>query len=245
MQFNDTSTKNGAIQKCEEWVFGGDYGAISGNSTLLLRFTNLLNSGLDKTKSLIYKSDNRWQDDDPNYDDIPDGTTDLSNAQQTYRLDRSHSIVEGFEVMNASGDYIPLTEIDYEEIRDSGSSKSEFESTAGLPKYYELKGDIVTLYPAPATGKVTMSDGLKIVYKRESDYYVSTDTTKEMGIPRMFQDLPVLFASNEYAKQNTMSEKARELDKEIEKRSGELKEHFSSRNKDEQLVITSETVISI
>lgn len=90
-----------------------------------------------------------------------------------------------------------------------------------------------------------MSDGLKIIYKRESDYFVSTDTTKEIGIPRTFHDIPVLFACDEYAQMNSMHDKAREIELQINKRSLELKEHLAQRQKDEQDIITSETIISI
>lgn len=245
MFFNQTTTKNGAIQKCEDWLFGGDYGAISGNTNLLLKFTNLLNSGLDKTKALIYSVDGRWQDDDPNFTNLPEATTDLQSGISDYLLDRSHGIIQGFEVMDSTGKYYPIYSIDYANIREDGSSVTEFESQDGRPAYYDLKGDIVTLYPAPLTGQVTMTAGLKVIYKRESDYFTSTDTTKEMGIPRMFHDIPCLFACTEYAKMNSMTDKARELDAEINKRSLELKDHLSSRNTDEQAVITSERVYHV
>lgn len=244
MTFNDTTTKNGAIQKCEDWLFGGDYGSISGNSNLLLKFTNLLNSGLDKTKALLYTADGRWQDDDPNYTTIPEDTTNLSNGVSDYQLGRDHVFIQGFEVMDSAGKYYPIYPIDYSDIREVGSSVTEYAGDPGLPSHYDVKGDIVTLYPAPATGSVTMTEGLKVIYKRESDYFVSSDTTKEIGVPRMFQDIPCLFACSEYAKMNIIKEKARELDNEIIKRSQELKAHYSSRNIDDTPVVTSETVYS-
>lgn len=245
MLFNQTTTKNGAIQYCEEWLFGNDYGAISSNSNLLLQFTNLINRGLDKTKALIYKTDGRWQHDDPNYTDLPEDTTDLQNGISDYLLDPSFGIIQGFEVLDAQGNYYPIYPIDYSNIREIGSSVTEYEQQPGRPQEYDLKGDIVTLYPAPATGSVTMTAGLKAIYKREPSYFVSTDTTKEMGIPRMFHDIPCLFACTEYAKKNSMTDKAREIDAEINKRSLELEEYLSSRNTDEQVVITSERVYHV
>ena len=95
----------------------------------------------------------------------------------------------------------------------------------------------VTLYPAPKASDVTLSEGLKIVYKRPNSYFVSTDTTKEMGIPRTFHDLPILFAINEYAWENEMTTKVRETDSKIEKRTLDIKDFYSIRQKDEQLVL--------
>jgi len=244
MTFNDTTTKNGAIQKCEDWLFGGDYGAISSNANLLLKFTNLINSGLDKTKALLYTADGRWQDDDPNYTTLPEDTTNLSNGVADYQLGRDHVFIQGFEVMDSAGKYYPIYPIDYSDIREIESSETGYASNPGIPSKYDLKGDIVTLYPAPATGSVTMTAGLKVIYKRESDYFESTDTTKEMGIPRMFHDIPCLFACSEYSKMNIMKDKARELDAEIIKRSLELKAHYSSRNIDDTPVLESEVVYS-
>lgn len=249
MIFNDIIKKDGAIQNCEEWNFGGDYGSISDNPLLLLKFTNLINRGLDKTKSIINKTDGRWQDDDPNFTDVPEDTTDLTNGISEYLLDRSHSIIEGFEVLDISGNYYPLKPIDYRDIRDDfGTTQTEFQTPSGLPVYYELKGDIVKLFPAPSSTSVTCgfeTNGLKIVYKRESDYFVSTDTDKEMGIPRMFHDLPCLFASEEYAKKNSSTTSVKLLEDEIIKRSQDLKDHLSSRNKDEQVTLSSESINSI
>jgi len=230
--FNDTTTKNGLIQSCEDWLFGGDYGAISGNPTLLLKFTNMINRGMDKTTSIMMQTDGTWHYDDPNRTDIAEGKTSMSNAVANYRLDLSHLIIAGVDILNNSGDKYPLIQIDYNDVRQKGLNIDEMFDTAGTPTHYGIKGVILTLYPAPATASVTLNDGLFVTYQREPNYFVSTDTTVEIGIPRTYQDLPVLFACNEYAKQNTMSEKARELDKEIINRGDDLKNHFNKRNED-------------
>lgn len=240
MTFNDTTTKNGVIQQCEDWLFGNNYGAISGNTELLKKFTVLYNRGLDKTRGFINSVDNRWQDDDPNYTTIPSDTTNLSNGVASYTIDRSHGIIEGFEVLDAQGKYYPLTHIDYRDIRDMGTTITEYESNPAMPHSYDIRGDVVTLFPAPATGSVTMEAGLKVVYKREPKYAVYTDTSAEVGVPRMFQDIPGLYACQEYAKQNSMAEKAREIDAEIQTRQDTLGDHFSKRNRDETLTITAD-----
>jgi len=234
MLFNDTTTKNGAIQFCEDWLFSGDYGAISGNSTLLLKFTNGINRGLDKTKALIYQADARWQDDDPNFTDVNDATTDLSNGVQEYELDPDQLIIDGVEVMLAYGNYKTLKLIDHAQIRESGIALSEYKATPGIPEEYDVEGDVLTLYPAPATGSVTMSNGLKLLSKRPSSYFVSTDTIKEMGIPRTFHDVPCLFACSEYASMNSMEQKMVDIENELTKRKLQLTKHFSLRNKDEK-----------
>ena len=230
MVFNDTTTLTGAIQDCESWLFGSNYGAISGNTTLLKKFTTLLNYGLDQTTIEIMKSNGKWRYDDPNRKDRPIGKTNLSAGTGEYELDLSHLTVIGVEVMDAQGNYYPISQIDYTDINRAGMSDTEFFETDGKPIYFDIEGQTLKLFPAPSSTETTLTDGLRVHYQREPDYFVYTDTTKEVGIPRMFQDLPVLFACDKYAKQNSMADKARELDNEIIKITVNIKDFISKRN---------------
>jgi hypothetical protein len=237
MVFNDTTTKNGAIQECEAWLFGSDYGAISGNTKLLQAFTVKLNQGVTQTLQEIFKTDGRWQYDSSTYTDITLGKADLVDGQRRYKLDSSHLIIEGFEIQDSSGDYYTIKQIDYRDLRERGISESEFYKTNGKPAFYDLKGDIVTLYPAPSASDVTLTDGIKISFKREAEQFAYTDTNKEIGVPSSVRDLPVLFACATHAKQNSMTAKARELDAMITQRKLDLKTAMSARNKDKTLRI--------
>jgi hypothetical protein len=234
MIYNDITNKNGAIQKCEDWLYGGDYGAISGNSIQLLKFTNLINSGLDKTISLIYQADARWQNDDPNYTDIPESTTNLSDGVKSYGLEKSQLIIDGFEVLLADGTWRRLKPIDYADIKEKNIALNEYKKTPGIPEEYDLLGTQVSLFPSPSVNTVTLINGLKIVYRRESSYFLSGDTTKEMGIPRTFHDVPCLFACLEYASMNSMEQKMVDISNELNRRKLELTKHFSLRNRDEK-----------
>lgn len=225
------------IKDCENWLFGGDTGAIQNNSSLLDKFTSLLNYGVDRTSVKILENDGRWQYDDNNHTDFPEATTNLTNNVQKYRLEKTFMKIEGFEVMDSNGDYFKINPIDKEEIRRMGYSVSTFFDVAGIPQYYDLDGDTVTLYPAPATGSVTMTNGLKVLYQRPSSYFVSTDTTKEVGVATPFIDMPVLYACQKFCKQNSMRDKARELDAEVLKREDELEKFFSNRVKDDKTII--------
>lgn len=240
MIFNDTTNKDGLIQDCERWLFGNDYGAISGNPNLLATFTSLLNYGVDRTSIKILENDGRWQYDDNNHTDFPEATTDLTNNVQVYRLEKTFMKIEGFEVMDLNGDFYKVYPIDKEEIRRKGFSVSSFFDVAGTPEYYDLEGDVVTLYPAPASTSVTCgasTNGLKVMYQRPSSYFVSTDTTKEVGVATPYQDMPVLYACQKFCKQNSMRDKARELDAELIKREDELERDFSNRVKDDKTII--------
>lgn len=237
MIFNDTSSKDGLIQDCERWLFGNDYGAISGNTNLLATFTSLLNYGLGRTTTKIFEVDNKWQYDDSNFTDFPEATTNLSNGQQTYTMDVTFMKIIGAECLDSSGNYFNLRPLDKEEIRQKGFSLSEFFETPGQPLYYDIEGNSIVLYPAPATGNVTMTAGLKVIYQRPSSYFLTTDTTKQLGIPTDFHDIVVLYACQKYAKQNSMTAKAREIDAEVQKREDDLKNYYNRRWKEVKQII--------
>lgn len=237
MQFSDTSTKNGLIQECETWLFGSNYGAITNDTNALATFTRLLNHGLNETANLIMQADGRWSYDDTNQTDFPIATTTLVAGQQDYQMSTEFLAIEAVEVRQSNGDYYALSPIDIQDIRRQGLSITEFMDQSGLPIYYDVRGQSILLYPAPATGQVTTTAGLKVYYKRNPSYFVAEDTTKQPGIPSLFHDIPALFACAKYAKSNTMSDKAREIDAELARRSQELQMHYAKRNIDHKPVI--------
>jgi hypothetical protein len=236
--FNDTTNYSGHIQDCESWLFGSDFGAISGNTNKLKQFATLLNYALDEVTNDIIEVDNTWQWDDSNHIDYPIATTSLVAGQKDYVLETTHLNIQGVEVKDSNGDYYPLSPIDYRNIRNSGQSETEFFEQDGRPMFYDLQGESLFLYPAPDANSVTTASGLKIFFQRPASYFASTDTTKAAGISPIFQDLITLYACAKYAKQNSMADKARELDAEITKRKAKIRKHYYSRTKDTPKKIT-------
>ena len=232
MTFNDTTNKNGMIQSCETWLFGNDYGAITGNTNLLATFTRLINNGLDEVISKILSCDNKWQFDDSNYTDYPIGVTNLVNLQQDYPMSVSQIKIIAVEVKDNEGNWRQVQQLDIKDIQAYNTTITDFMETAGFPLYYDVKADSLFLYPKPATANVTLTNGLKVYYQREPSYFVSTDTTKKPGFASVFHDIPVLYACTQYAKANSMTSKARELDAEIQKRVKDMVDFFSQRDAD-------------
>lgn len=238
MVFNDTSSsKDGLIQECETWLFGSDYGAISGNTNLLATFTRLLNRAKDKTQLEILKVDGRQQFHDRNLTTLPMDTADLEANQPDYQLDNAHLKMLGVEVKDTNGDWYALSPIDQQDIRRKGHSYTEFMETAGRPMYYDLIGGSIYLFPKPAADQVTTgvaSQSLKVFYQSEVDYFAVDDTTKTPGIPTPLHYVIPLFACQQYAKSNQMAEKVRELDAEIQIAKEEIRQFFSKRNVDDK-----------
>jgi len=239
LTFNDTSTKNGLIQVCEDEIFGS-YGDISSNTDRLYQFTRLINEALNRVTSLIFRSDGRWQFDDQNNTDLPIGTTDLvttvGSEQQDYGIAVTHLKILGVEVKDVSGNWIQLQPIDQADLMDN--SVTDYLKTAGLPRYYDKIGNSIFLYPKPKATSVTSTAGLKLRFQRPPSYFVYTDTTKVPGFNSLYHSLVALIASRDYAISKGLPV-AKGLSERVAIIENDMIEDYALRNKDEHINISS------
>lgn len=237
LQFSDTTaSKAGLIQECESLVFGdGSYGRISGDPDLLATFTRYLNEGLNRTASLVMLADGRWQWDDNNNTDFPIGTTTLVASQQDYSFSVNMLKITRIEVLDANGNWKLLTPIDQADIYDQ--SLTDFLSVDGLPKYYDKIGNLIFLYPAPASTNVTLTNGLKVWFQRPPSYFTVSDTTKQPGINSMYHRLVALIASRDYALTKQLSN-SKALSDLVQQQEDSLSEAYALRNKDEHIKLS-------
>ena len=206
-------------------------GTISGNATLLKRFTNLINVWYGRVDTMIWKKLARaWDFDDRNYTDLPIATTDLVDGQQDYSLPSWARRIERAEVLDSDGDYQLLTQIDKSQVGDE--AMTEFEETAGLPIYYDLVANSIFLYPKPDADDVTLSDGLKVYFNRSVDLFTSTDTTKEPGFPSEFHRILSAGASYDYVIAEGMTDKLVPLKNMINEMMGDVSDFYARRDRD-------------
>lgn len=234
MTFNDTTTKDGLIQFCEDFLFN-KYGVISGDQELLFSFTNKLNRGLDKTISLLFSSDNKWQFDDSNYTDYPIATTDIQTGQKDYTLQISPEmlIIERVEMTDSSGNWTVLQPFDLNQTytaRDYLSGTTQ----GGTPYMYDKLDMAIMLYPTP---NYSYNQGLRVYFKRNPSYFTSADTTKSPGFAKIYHDLVALYACSDYALINEMTGKYDRLQVAIEKKENEVKSFYVDRDRDQRTVI--------
>jgi hypothetical protein len=239
LQFNDTTTKQGLIQECEDLVFSS-YGDISGNADRLYQFTRLINEAVNRVVSLIFKSDGRWQFDDSNNTDQPTATTDLvttlGSEQQDYGIATTHLRISSVEVKNANGGWVLLAPMDSIDILDN--TITDFLKSPGMPRYYDKTGNSLFLYPKPLGTAVTSTAGLKVRFQRPPSYFVYTDTIKTPGFNSMYHRLVALIASRDYAIIKSL-DVAKGLMALVQQTEDELIENYTLRNKDERIRISS------
>lgn len=198
MVFSDTTAKDGGIQTCEFWCNLGD-GGISGDANLLKIFTARINSGFDHLmpRLLSYTSDLiRW--DDTNHTDFPISYTDIVSGQSDYGIKQDGN---GLDILSVTRvrfydsatqtDYIDLKRMTIDDPKAPNAMSPSSDET-GIPTHFLEKGSSLFLYPQP---NYAATNGIEIFFEREQSYFVSTDTTKEPGIPSPFQEIPFLYAS--------------------------------------------------
>lgn len=208
MQYSDTTNNTGLLQDCEIRLFGGDFGAITGNTKRKQVFTNLLNRALDKITYILISSSNTWQWDDYNNTDFPEAETDLISGQGDYSLDVSHLTIREVQVKNEAGDWYKLKPIDERDlmISDNSISIEEYFETDGQPKYFDVVANSVILYPAPNYNWRNANEGsrgLLIKTERPHNYFDTSDTTLTPGFASIFHQAVSALACAEYATINS------------------------------------------
>jgi len=197
LNFNITASTAaaGLIQDCED-TLGMEANTIAGSSTLMKVFTKNINEWYKRVNVLIWKSIGTWEYDDSNFSDLPIATTTLVASQQDYEIPSVAQRIDRVEVLNDDGDYQLLKPFDKSEI---GLAMSEYRETAGMPRYYDLVGRSVFLYPKPAAGDITTTAGLKIYFSRTVDQFLYTDTTASPGFNVDYHRILSLGAAKDYA----------------------------------------------
>lgn len=139
-----------------------------------------VNQKYEEIVGKLIQSDGVWDFDDSNYTDLPVGTTNLVAGQQDYSFDvRFLNIIE-VEVKDAQGNWIKLTPIDKQTHE---GAISDYQTTNGMPTEYDKVGESIFLYPAPASGSVTLTAGLKVHYQRTASIFSSAEVTTGTKTP--------------------------------------------------------------
>lgn len=197
MQYSDTTDQTGMVQQFEFWT-RLPYGS-SGN--LLKTITNRINAGYDNIMPLLlsYSDQVRW--DDINHTDRPSGTTALVSGQNDYKVNEDENNLDILNLVKISVKTSATTS-DYTELERMYPDDKRFRdamlpnpSVTGVPTHFVEINNVFYLYPKP---NYSSSDGIQMIFEREQSRFVSTDTTKEAGVPSIFQELPVLHGALDY-----------------------------------------------
>lgn len=222
MDFNNSSTEEGLIQEINRICNASD-------ATYSLKAkTARINMALDRFFTLAFRADGRWSFDDMNQTAPPIQSINLVANQSRYELDDFASEIINVlrvEIKDENGNGVLLRPLSLEEIRED---YDEFWETAGTPVGYLKIGEFIDLKPAPS---YSSTSGLTLYFERNKDPFVSTDTTKDPGIPSVFHGYLARHASLPFLieKGKPQANAIKQLVMEDE---AAITEHFAHRDKD-------------
>jgi len=196
----------------------------------IVQFIRNANNWYRKASTWIRSASSTWEYDDSNWSNLPLATTTLVANQQDYALDVTVQEIERVEVLDSNGNYQRLTPFDQSQL--TGEALSEFEETAGLPRYYDIRGNSLFLYPKPAAASVTTAAGLKIYFSRDISEFTVTSTSTEPGFNGDYHRLVSLGAAYDYCLSNGIEDRKNNIRTEIEQYRTDLQNQTALRDRD-------------
>jgi len=221
MQFSDTTDKQGIVQDARWRVNAND------NNLPIEDLNRLINRRYDRAVSLIFQADGRWQWNDSNGSENI-YTDDLVSGTQAYDILVSHLRITRVEVSDTDGNWTRLKLIDQNDV---DTTITDFQNTDGNPRFYDLIGNKLYLYPAP---DYNQTDGLKWWFQSPGDYFVDTDTTKVPGFASIFHHYLSVGAAYDYAVTRNLSIRD-ELKQELIEIEDQLQHFYNRRAGDENI----------
>jgi len=172
--FNDTSTLQGLVQHLK-FISGQDSLAIEDS-------TRLLNFAMDNYSYIALTASKRWKFDDETNTDFPIATATLNSGEESIPLETSFLIVDEVQITGNDGNYVKLTPIE-EANMDEAQVLAVKYSTDGMPQYYDYDSHSLFLYPQSNATRT-----VKVLHRRATNYFDTTDTTATVGIPRIHHE---------------------------------------------------------
>ena len=205
------------------------------NSYPLADVTRRVNAAYEELIGMIINADGTWEWDDTNHTDLPVGTGTLVADQQAYSFSSEYLEIRQVKVKNANGDWVVLKPIDYSQFKEIAIE--EYFSTSRMPEYYDILGDTIKLYPAPASASVTLASGLKIHFTRTADLFTTADTTQEPGLPSTHHVILAYMAAIPYC-MGYKKDRVPLYEKKVNDMKETLTAFYGRREKDKRKVMT-------
>lgn len=137
-----------------------------------------IDAGYEEIMAAMIAEDGNRETDDTRYSKEPIGYLDLVNGQKQYTISDAFLSINRVSVKDANGHWLTLNKTTKEEI---GCDPEEYQTTPGVPSEYLQKGKAIYLFPAPATGSVTMTGGLKLDFDRTAYVLAAGDVSVSPG----------------------------------------------------------------
>ena len=211
LKFSDTTNKDGIIQRIEDELGFSD-GYITGDSTMMAKFTANVNLAHDDALRLIFSAGGTWQFDDSNHDDYPIITTNLVSGQRDYTFtvdDSGNLILDIYKVQikTPDGKFIDIYPVDQQTRNNNNSDTTTLtdgQNLTGTPTRYDktANGFFLDLIPS-----YNSTAGLKVFINREGSYFNTGSTSTKPGISGLFHEYYVVNPAYRYASSKRLDSK--------------------------------------
>ena len=246
MTFYDDTTKQGICQEIDRLCDSND------TSYTRLAKTSRVNNSLEELVGDIINADGTWQYDDTNYTTTPFGTGNLVSGQISYSFASEYLQIEEISVLDLNGYFRRLTPFDsaeegktFEETFNITFNGSAYTAKDGLPTHYDIFGDTIILSNSPTATYATLTNGLKIKFKRTAQLFIAVSTTAadttEPGLPSTHHVILAYMASIPHCMAYKKDRVVMYQNKTIEMKKTLLK-HYASRQKDRRNKIGMERI---
>lgn len=222
MQFSDTANKQGLIEDVDFWCDSDSTSYPTADKT------RSINHWYHTVATWIWRASGTWEFDDSNKTDLPIAIATLVDGQQDYSIPTDALKILAIEVKDSGGNWARLQPLDKSQL---GSTITDFQNNDGLPNSYDVLGRTLLLYPAPASGSVTVSGGLKLHLARTVDNFTAADTTKVPGFAEDYHRVLSMGGAYDFLIKRDM-DKADRLMAEITKMRSDLTGFYGERHRD-------------
>lgn len=184
------------------------------------------------------KAEGNWQVDDTNQTNYPIIFGDIVSGQQDYTFssdETGNQILDIYKVRikDSSGNWHTLKQVDLQ----TGNDDDLNSTVTSIPTKYRLTSNGIFLIDIP---NYSLADSLEIYINRTPTYFLTSDTTKEPGIPNIFHEYLALRPAYYYCLSKGLPQ-TNKLGEELLKFEGDedrgitglIESYYAKRNKDE------------
>lgn len=218
MQFSESTYSQGIVQDARFLV------GANAASYPIADLTRNINRRWEEAKNFLYLTDGTWQSSETTY------SVNLVSGTQGYTIPRSHIKLNRVEILTADGQSKRLEAFDKSEVKNS---VRDFENVDGEPRYYELTGQTINLYPAP---NYASTNGLTWWYQGVPDYFETSDTTAESDLIQTVDRYLSVGAALDYAVAKVLANK-NDLQDQLDSLKDQLEMIANRRNGDVNIVM--------
>ena len=212
-----------------------------------------INGSLEELTAIIINADGTWQFDDTNYSDAPRGKGTLVEGREYYTFASEYLQIESIDILDLNNLYRRIEPFDPHDLNVESPDEywgvdSSGNPNTGFPEVYDIKGDSIRLYPAPTSSQVTLTNGIRVNFKRTIKLFTMSNSTTitsgeeddEPGIPSPFHFLIAYMAAVPYClkyKKDRVADYERKIG---DKNSGMIKlliEHYAFKEKNRRAII--------